>query len=131
MLARQRHVGVEVEHDPHRAGDDEADDQRAEGERERVVGVVRAGGDVQEEDEVDAHLGDRQRREPHQHARPVEERGAARHPERGDGQHGREHEADHIVAHRLGDGMLAEVAAFAGRGVVRCVVLAHCSVPSR
>ena len=45
-----------------------------------------AGGDVQEEDEVDAHLRDRQRREPHHHARPVEERGAARHPERGDGQ---------------------------------------------
>ena len=47
-----------------------------------------------------------------------------------DGQHGRENEADQIVAHRLGDGMLAEVAAFAGRGVVG-VMVAHVSVPRR
>ncbi len=66
-----------------------------------VVGVVGAGGDVQEEDEVDAHLGDRERGQPHQHARPVKEGGAARHPERGDGQHGREEQPDHIVAHGL------------------------------
>ncbi len=89
------------------------------------------GGDVQEEDEVDAHLGDRERRKPHQHSGPVEQGGAARDPEGGDGQQGRENEADHVVAHRLGDGMLAEVAAFAGRGVVRVMVFAHVSVPRR
>jgi hypothetical protein len=48
----------QVVHDPDRAGDDQEHDQDAEGERQDVVGVVRAGGDVEEEDEVHAHLGD-------------------------------------------------------------------------
>ncbi len=45
-----------------------------------IVGVVRAGGDVQEEDEMHAHLGDRERRERHQHARSVEERACRSRP---------------------------------------------------
>ena len=48
-------------HDPDRAKDDEADDQDAEGQRQHVVGVVRPGGDVQEEDDVDADLGNGKR----------------------------------------------------------------------
>ena len=34
------------------------DDEHAKRERQHVVGVVRSGGDVQEEDQVNAHLGD-------------------------------------------------------------------------
>ena len=36
------------------------DDQHAEGQRQHVVGVVRRRGDVQEEHQVHAHLGDGQ-----------------------------------------------------------------------
>ena len=43
-----------------RAEDDEADDEASEGEREEVVGLVRRAGDVQEKDEVHAHLADRE-----------------------------------------------------------------------
>ena len=38
-------------------------DQHAEGQRQDVVDVVGAGRDVEEEDEVDAHLGDREHRQ--------------------------------------------------------------------
>ena len=41
--------------DPQRSGDDNADDQDAEGQRERIVDVVGPGGDVQEEREMNAH----------------------------------------------------------------------------
>ena len=79
-------LAFEMVHDPQRAGDDDPDDQHAEGERQRVVGVVGTGRDVQEEGEMHAHLGDGERRERHRHARRVDEAGAARDPERGDGE---------------------------------------------
>ena len=41
-----------------RAEHHQTHDQHAERQRQHVIGIVRVGGDVQEEDEVDAHLGD-------------------------------------------------------------------------
>ena len=55
-LIHRHHVVVEVRHDPERAGHEHENDQHAEGECQDVVDVVRAGGDVQEEDEMDARL---------------------------------------------------------------------------
>ena len=58
QLGRRHHVVVQIGHDPQRAGDDQEHDEHAERQRQHVVGVVRPGGDVQEEDQVNAHLGD-------------------------------------------------------------------------
>src|SRR3984893_1403563 len=59
-LIHRHHVVVEVRHDPERSAHHEHDDQDAEGERQHVIGVVGARGDVQEEHQVHAHLRDRQ-----------------------------------------------------------------------
>jgi hypothetical protein len=56
QLLGWHHVGVQVCHDPKRAGDDQSDYEHAECQRQHVVGIVRPGCDVQEEDEVDTHL---------------------------------------------------------------------------
>ena len=50
---------------------DEEDDKHAEGQRQHVVGVVRAGGDVQEEHQMHAHLGDGEHDQGHRNGRPV------------------------------------------------------------
>ena len=49
-LGRQHHVVVQIRHDPERPDDDQEHDEDAERQRQHVVGVVRSGGNVQEED---------------------------------------------------------------------------------
>src|SRR5437016_768718 len=51
-LIHEYHVVIHMGHDPERAGDDQQNDQHAEGKRHDVVDVVGAGRDVEEEDEV-------------------------------------------------------------------------------
>ena len=43
--------------------DNEADDEDAEGQRQEIVGLVRRARDMEEEDEVDAHLRDGEHRQ--------------------------------------------------------------------
>ena len=50
------HVAIEIGNDPHRAGDDEKDDQHAKGEGENIIRAVGPAAQMQEEDEVDADL---------------------------------------------------------------------------
>ena len=50
------HVGVEIGDDPNRAGDDEKDDQHAEGKGQNIVRVIGPAAQMQKEDEVDADL---------------------------------------------------------------------------
>jgi hypothetical protein len=64
-----QHVRIEIGHDPERAADDEHGDEDAEGKREHVVGVVRPGTDMQEEHQVNPHLGDGEHGKPGRHAR--------------------------------------------------------------
>ena len=52
----RHHVAVEIGDDPDRAGDDEKDDQYAEGEGENIVGAVGPAAQMQEQDEVNADL---------------------------------------------------------------------------
>jgi len=53
LHGHRHHVAVEIGDDPDRAGDDEKDDQHAEGERQNIVGAVGAAAQMQKEDEVD------------------------------------------------------------------------------
>jgi hypothetical protein len=50
-LGRGHHVVVQIRHDPERAGDHQGYDEHAKRERQYVVGIVRTGRDVQEEDQ--------------------------------------------------------------------------------
>src|SRR5215472_346904 len=54
------HVVVEVSHDPHRSNDQHEYNKNAERKRHYVVHAVGSGGNVNEEDDVNAHLRDRQ-----------------------------------------------------------------------
>ena len=56
----RRHVVVEVRHDPQRSDNQHKNDKNAEHRSHHVVNAVRPGGDVKEEDDVNAHLRDRQ-----------------------------------------------------------------------
>ena len=71
---RHQHVLVQIGHDPHRAGDHHEYDEHAEGERQDIVGAFRPGGDVQEEHQVNAHLGDGEDSEPQEYAAWPEQR---------------------------------------------------------
>ena len=57
-LGGRHHVVVQVVHDHQRAGDDQDDDEHTKRECQHVVGVVWSGSDVQEKDQVNAHLRD-------------------------------------------------------------------------
>src|ERR1700735_5611814 len=61
LMHRRHHALVEMAHDPHRASDNERDDQNTEGQRQYVVGIVRRRGEMQEENQMHADLRDRQR----------------------------------------------------------------------
>ena len=74
----RHHVVVHVIHDPQRSDDQQEHDQHAERQRQHVVGVVRPGGDVQEEDQVNAHLRDRQHDQRDRDAGLPDERRAAK-----------------------------------------------------
>lgn len=131
MLARLIHV-VQVLHDPHGAEDDEAHDQHSEGEGENVVGIVGSRRDVQEEDEVDAHLRDREYQDGDGDARSVD-RARTGCPERGGGEAHCERQAEDVSGNfplqgaagtrASGEAILADMRA----GVV-IVVHAHGSI---
>src|SRR5215471_20743433 len=59
-VRHRHHVVVEIGDDPDRAGDDEKDDQHAEGESQNIVCAVGPAAQMQEEDEVDADLRERE-----------------------------------------------------------------------
>jgi len=63
QLCRRHHVVVQICHDQERSDHDQDDDQHTERQRHHVVGVVRPGGDMQEEHQMDAHLRDRKHRQ--------------------------------------------------------------------
>ena len=77
------------------------DDQHAEGKRHDVVDVVGAGRDVEEEDQVNAHLRDRENDQRDGNARCPDQRGA-RDKERHDGEQRREPKPDQVAADALG-----------------------------
>src|SRR5215471_5425322 len=56
LPSHRHHVAVEIGDDPDRTGNDEKDDQHAEGESQNIVGAVGPGAQMQKEDEVDADL---------------------------------------------------------------------------
>src|SRR6267142_1832023 len=71
---RHQHVVVQIGHDPYCTDDHHEYDEQAEGEREDVVGAVRAAGDVEEKHQVNAHLGNGEDRETEAHAARPEQR---------------------------------------------------------
>ena len=60
QVGRWHHVGVQICHDPKRSADYEDYDEHSKGQRQDVIGVVSSGGDMQEEDQVNADLRDGQ-----------------------------------------------------------------------
>jgi hypothetical protein len=54
------HVVVQMSHDDHRSKYQETHDENAKGERENIVRLVRRARDVQEEHQVNPHLGNRE-----------------------------------------------------------------------
>ncbi len=100
--------------------------------REDVVGVVRTGVEVQEEDQMDAHLRDREHAERDRDGRLPQER-IVDQQERGGGQQQGNGQADHVAAHAGGK------AAVCRRLVARCelplplavLVRAHAATPMR
>src|SRR5262245_51508286 len=58
LSLHRHHVAVEVGNDPDGAGDDEKDDQHAEGQGQNVIRAVGAAAQLQEEHEMDADLGE-------------------------------------------------------------------------
>ena len=72
-LIHRHHVAIKVTHDPDRAENDEAGNENPKGEGQYVVGIVRVGGDVQEEHEVNAHLRDGKCEQREWNARPIDE----------------------------------------------------------
>src|SRR6267154_981235 len=95
-LIHRHHVVIEVRHDPERSAHHKHDDQDTEGEREHVVGVVGARGDVQEEHQMHAHLRDRQHHQCDRNARLPNEIGA-RDKEGGRGQQDGEPQSGQIA----------------------------------
>src|SRR5215472_466314 len=95
-LVHRRHILVEVIHDPERAGDHQRDDQDAERQRQHVVGVVRSRVDVQEENQMHAHLRDSEHNQRNRDARTPDQ-GRVEHVERRRGQHAREHKSNDIA----------------------------------
>jgi hypothetical protein len=92
---RHKHIVIQVGHDRDRANDHHEDDEQAKGERENVVGAVWPAGDMQEEDQVNAHLGDGEDRKAEAHtARPEQRR--VRNPERRRRQDERHQQADGV-----------------------------------
>ena len=57
LLRGHRHVAVEIPHDPERSSADQEYDEHAKRECQHIVRTVRCAGDMQEEDQVNTHLG--------------------------------------------------------------------------
>jgi ADP-heptose:LPS heptosyltransferase len=98
----RHHVVIEVGHDPERAEDEQHDNQQAERQRHDVVDAVGPRREVQEEDQVHAHLRERQHRERDRDAGLPDQR-AARDVERDAGQQSRQRQADEVAANRTRD----------------------------
>src|ERR1700723_500301 len=96
------HVVVQVLHDPEGTEDNQTNDQDSEGEGENVVLVVRRSGDVQEEDEMDAHLGDGEYEQRQSEPGSVDEVGASD-PEGGRGEPHRERKSERVASHLLAE----------------------------
>src|SRR5215204_4695543 len=109
------HVVIHMCHDPERTGDDQKNDQQPEGKRQNVVDVVRTGRDVEKEDEVNAHLRDRENGERDGNARLPDQRGA-RDKERYDGEQRRESQPDQVASDAFD--VLVPVEAFVARRYV-------------
>ena len=131
-LIHERHVVVQMRHDPERTGEEQQNDQHAEGKRHDIVDVVRTGRDVEEEDEVNAHLRDCENDQGDRNAWPPDECGA-RDEEGHNGEQRREPKSNQIALNSLGD-LCAVEALIARRGVrvmeVACrLEVAHCAAP--
>src|ERR1700733_2752228 len=100
------HVVVQVFHDPKGTEDNQTNDQDPEGEGEHVVLIVGRSSDVQEEDEMDAHLGDSEYEQRQGEAGSVDEAGASD-PEGGRGEPHRERESECVASHLLAERALS------------------------
>jgi len=103
-LLHRHHVAVEVGNDPDGAGDDEKDDQHAEGQSQNVIRAVGAAAQMQEEHKVDADLREGKYNQSHRNARRPQQVGL-RHDERCDRRQNRKRQP-----HRIGE--------VAGRGLM-------------
>src|SRR5215470_19880309 len=84
-------VAVEIGDDPDGAGNDEKDDQHAEGESQNIVRAVGAAAQMQKENEVDPYLREGEYNQTDGDARGPEQIGL-RHDERGDRRQDRKHQ---------------------------------------
>jgi len=129
-LVHRHHVVIEVRHDPERPCDHQKDDQKAEGERQYVVGVIGTCGDVQEEYQVHAHLRDRQH-DDRNGDRGLPDEIGARDEERCRREQDGKSETDEITKHADLD---ADGLPVAGRqiGLLRhSMTIAHAALPRR
>src|SRR5712692_10830611 len=73
LYGHRHHVAVEIGNDPDGAGDDEKDDQHAEGKGQNVVRAVGAAAQMQKEHEMDADLREGEHDQPDRDARSPEQ----------------------------------------------------------
>jgi hypothetical protein len=118
-----------MSHDPDGAEHQDEHDEDAKGEGQDVVRIVGRRGDVQEEHQVDTHLGNRQCHQGDGDARPIDDVGSSD-PERGEGERYSQRQSQHVAAHALA----YPFAAFALFGLVPwsdVAVDAHRFIPTR
>jgi len=92
------HAVVQIPHDPKRPSGDQGYDEHAKRQRQHVVGVVRSGGDVQEEDQVNTHLRDGEHGEAERDAGRPEQRRVGDPERRGRGDDGKK-QSDRVDEH--------------------------------
>ena len=133
-LVHGLHIVVQMRHDPQRTGEHQQDDQHAEGKRQDIVDHVWSGRDVEEEDEVNAHLRDCENDQGDWNAWTPDECGA-RDEKRHNGEQDREPKSNQIALDSRGD-LCAVESLIARRGVrameVTCWLgVAHGATPIR
>src|SRR5579863_8666321 len=69
------HVVIQMSHDDHGSEHQETHDKNAKGERENIVGLVRGAGDMQEENQMNAHLSNRENPQQDGHPRRIDQIG--------------------------------------------------------
>src|SRR3984957_10333975 len=130
-LIHRQHIVVEISHDPQRSSDHQEHDQHAEGEREHIVGIVGARGDVQEEHQMHAHLRDRQHDDSDGYARLPDEVSAGDEKRRGREKNGKTQTYDISEQFRTYAGFIL----VAGRDIEVALdsldLIAHTALPSR
>src|SRR5215831_2331410 len=95
LRSHRHHVAVEIGDDPDGAGNDEKDDQYAEGKSQNIVRAIGAAAQMQEEHEVDADLREREYDQSDGYARGPEQIGL-RHDEGGDRRQDRKHQTHRV-----------------------------------